>query len=160
MTAVLTMVLAASPVDGLWVPHDVNANQAIIDRAIEQASEAFPWVLRPLARARLRETNPLFPTIIVQQDQTSLTCRTPPVVARTTSGTGFIIGLDGERSDLSHELAGPSLTQVTSNASGRRRTRFEVSPDGDHLEVAVEVTSPHLRAPLKYLLRYRRAVHR
>ncbi len=161
MTGLLMTLLAATPtVEGTWVSVDAKANQTAVDRAVDATGEPFGVLLKPLVVATLREKNPVFPSITIRRNKDAVTCVSGPLQATTIGGVGTLIGLDGSANELTHQLTDTSLTQVTWNELGRRKTVFSVSPDGDRLDVAIEVSSPRLPVPVRYLLQYRRATTR
>ncbi len=158
MSPVLLALLAVPPtVEGVWVSADDQANRAAIERGIAAAAEPFGPITF-VVRSALRDVSPVFPSVTIRRAGDLVTCLTPPVAATTTRGEGTTIGLDRAVNQLTHAMTTTTLTQVTWNDAGRRRTVFTVSPSGDRLEVAVEVTAPRLSVPVRYVMQYRRAV--
>ena len=170
--AVLTALLMLS------VTHPVSAQNATlegtftasttegqqqIERAIESAVAKMNFVTRPIARGRLKKTNPAYQRIRIAQEGPQLSIqfdeRAPlqvPADGRSVKWTRE----DGEVFDVNATREAGAMTQTFKAEDGERINRFSLSPDGNALTLEVTITSPRLPAPVKYALKYQRQVDR
>ena len=130
-----------------------------INRAIEGAIRQMNFVIRPIARGRLRKTNIPYARLRVTVTPTEITTvvdRGNPVV---TPSNGTIVKWrreDGETFDVSTSWQGEKLQQTFRAEDGQRENIYSLDPDGATLSLAVTLTSPRLSAPVRYTLKYRR----
>jgi hypothetical protein len=145
------------PVEGVFV--NQSKSDDVIRIAIDAAVKDFNFVTRPIARSRLRKTNPLIARIEVapvgskvsiQLDKSKPTVTEPgkPPIKWTRD--------DGEVFDVSTEWKGRALQQSFAAPDGSRVNRYSVSPDGSALTMDVTLTSPQLKAPVNYRLVFAR----
>jgi hypothetical protein len=66
------------------------------------------------------------------------------------------VGLGGEDVRAAQRIVEDRIVQTLRDPRGVRRNEFTLSPDGQTLTVRVSIESPHLSAPLRYRLTYRR----
>lgn len=130
-----------------------------IGKAIEQGTAKMNFITRPIARGRLRKTNPVYRTVMI--------AHTPTEVRVTTDGRAPIVSPadgapirwkreDGEELDVSTEWEDGALEQTFEAPDGKRVNVYRLSPDGRTLTMTVTVTSPRLPAPITYDLAYAR----
>lgn len=144
--------------EGTYVPASLEGDRAALEAAIERTAAPFFFALRPLVRSRLRDTNPIFPTVELRTVAEAIDCHTPPVrvVAVDDGPATTVVGLDEKPNSATHRRVGEALVQRTWNSEGSRTTRFApAGPEG--LSLVVEITSPRLSVPLRYELHYRKA---
>ena len=137
----------------------VEAESDAIRPAIEKAVADMNFITRPIARGRLVRTKEPYCRITIQQSGSQVTITTDdraPIVAHSDGNPMKWIREDGEVMDLTTAWANASLEQTFIAEDGQRKNVFELSPDGNTLQMHVTVTSPRLAAPLTYTLRYRR----
>lgn len=147
----------AVPLEGRYAPASAATNAEAIERAIERTAEPFFFAIRGIVRSRLRDANPVFPFVEIRTQGEVIECNTPPVLARDADDgrASSVMGLDQNRNNLTHHRVGNTLAQTTWNADGTRHTRF-VPTGASGLTVHVEVSSPRLSVPLRYVMHYRR----
>jgi hypothetical protein len=129
-----------------------------IGKAIEETIRTMNFVTRPVARGRLRKTNPAY---------TSISLAFTAAQARITAGPGAPIILpasgapvrwkreDGETFTVSGKLQNGTYVETFEAKDGRRTNAFSPTSDGT-LTMHVTVTSPRLPTPLRYKLVYKR----
>ncbi len=132
---------------------------ADISRAIEQAIEKMSFIKRPIARGRLARTNFPYQQILIELGETEAEVRydTQGPIHMPLDGQAIKWKrADGEVFDVSAKLAGGKLIQTYKAEDGVRVNSFSKDASGSlHLEV--EVSSPQLPQPVKYVLVYRPA---
>jgi hypothetical protein len=140
-----------------------SEGQQQIERAIETAVAKMNFVTRPIARGRLKKTNPAYQRIRIAQEGSQLSIqfdeRAPlqmPADGRPVKWTRE----DGEVFDVNATREAGAMTQTFKAEDGERINRFSLSPDGNALTLEVTITSPRLPAPVKYSLEYQRQVDR
>jgi hypothetical protein len=143
----------AQTIHGRYVPDPSAPNAAVVERAIAETASPFFFAIRGLVTSRLRETNPVFAEIDLSFDGRSLVFRAAPLVVvaaldRQTESRG----LDGSTNAVSLRRVGSSLLLRMWTSEGARLT--ELILRGDALDLRITVSSPRLRAPMTYTLRY------
>jgi hypothetical protein len=130
-----------------------------IERAIENGTASMNFIKRPIARSRLKKTNP--PVRLVTIARTGDEARDEIVITfdarkpARSPATGTPVKWtreDGEVFDLSTRLVGDTLTQTFKAEDGSRTNSFALSPDGRELTFVVRLESPQLNAPIEYTL--------
>lgn len=132
-----------------------------VNRAIETVTARMNFALRPIARGRLRRTNQPYQRVSISHTSTHVTIATDQRAPLVTPANGAPVDWtrpeDGEKLKVSTEWENGRLEQTFMAEDGRRVNTYSISPDGRTLTLEVAVSSPRLRAPLTYTLRYRRA---
>ena len=137
----------------------VGNGGAEINRAIEQAIAKMSFVVRPIARGRLRRTNLPYATIQLGITSNQITIDTRNGNPITTPADGTPIEWkreDGEVLRVSTEWRNGALQQTFVADDGQRVNVYTLGAGGTTMELRVTVTSPRLPAPVTYTLRYRR----
>ncbi len=132
--------------------------RAVIEQAIHSATAKMNFLVRAVAKSRLKSTNPLYQRIEIANDGTQITVRydkSKPVVMPADGSTVKWTRDDGEQFDVSARAQGAQLQQTFKAEDGQRLNEFTLTPDGS-LTLAVTITSPQLSAPLQYTLAYKR----
>lgn len=126
------------------------------DAAIEELITDFNVVLRPIARKKLRDGNPIAKAleITVDGDLVTVAFDGKNDVANLDGTKTKIVGIQGDSLDYSVNVNGSRLRQVYSGERGGRSNEIRVR-SGGALKIAVEMTSSRLPRPLRYTLRYR-----
>jgi len=135
-----------------------GTSKEVIDKAIESATAKMNFLVRAVAKSRLKSTNPLYQRIEITNDGAQITVRYDkgkPVVMPADGGIVKWTRDDGEQFDVSAQAQGAQLQQTFKAEDGQRVNEFSLAPDGT-LTLAVTITSPQLSAPLNYTLAYRR----
>lgn len=163
---VLVAVFAALPTESSGQTSSLDGSYVLVvegsddvNRAIEASIARMSFIVRPIARARLRKTNIPYRRLRIATDdrEVSVTADASAPITSPANGAGIKWRReDGEVLDLSTEWEGRSLLQTFGAKDGSRQNRFSLSPDGKTLTMHVTISSPRLAAPLKYALRYRR----
>ena len=129
-----------------------------VNKAIDGVVRKMNVITRPIARGRLRKTNPAYERITLAFTAES---------ARITAGPGHPVVLpasgaavrwkrsDGEVFTVSGRLQNGTFVETFDAKDGRRINRFS-SGAGAKLLMDVTVTSPRLPTALRYRLVYRR----
>lgn len=162
LPAVCLLYLLAAPPESLnkyigeytLVPSETSD----LKKVIEQTAAGLNFLVRSIARSRLRKTQIAFPLIritrkgdefrIAHEQGTDVTHRNmdDPVDAVSPDGSKIVVRLN----------PGPPLTETYQSGEGMRTNRYILSPDGAKLTVEVQVTSPRLKNPIEYHLAYQR----
>jgi hypothetical protein len=148
-----------SPLAGTFV-NDGQSNDAI-GKAIETAVAQMNFIKRPIARSRLKKTNPLYQRIEISRTATEVAVRFDagkPVVMPADGRTVKWTRDDGEQFDVTGMLREQGLVQTFVAEDGKRVNTFSIDPDGK-LVLQVTLTSPQLPTPVSYQLVYRRPSH-
>lgn len=137
----------------------VAAESSNITAVVEQAVSGMNFIVRPIARSRLRKTNEVYRTIKIDHtaDQISVRFDAGKAVLMPTNGSTVPWTRDdGETFQVSGAWERAKLTQMFAAADGQRLNTFRMSDAGDALMLEVKLTSEQLTAPLVYTLVYRR----
>lgn len=128
---------------------DVNA-------AIDAVVKKMGVLTRPIARRRLRATNPAYARIglAFTGDGARVTAG-GATLTLPASGAPVRWRRDGETLSVSGRRDGASYVETFTAKDGRRTNTF--TPEGDGLVLHVVVTSSRLPAPLRYSLHYHRS---
>lgn len=130
-----------------------------VNKAIDQAISKMNFVVRSVARGRLRKTNVPYERLAISHstDRVSIAADRRPAIQTPANGTPVKwTREDGEVFDVSTEWENGALEQTFGAPDGKRVNTFTLSPDGNTLTMKVTVSSPRLPKPLTYSLRYRR----
>ena len=134
----------------------VRAESADMRKVVEDTAAGLNFLIRPIARSRLRKTQIAFPSLsitrrgeglrIAHVQGTDIMHQTVDEVVRTQAPDGSKIAV--------RLMPGPPLSQSYESGEGMRVNRYVL--DGSKLTVEVRVTSPRLPKPIEYKLVYRR----
>jgi hypothetical protein len=150
--AVVVVVMLA----GQWTLDSKRSDD--VNRAIEATVKKMNFVTRPIARSRLRKTNPAYASIALAftGDEARITAGSGRAVVLPASGAPVRWKRsDGEVFTVSGKLQNGTYIETFDAKDGRRTNTFSLTPDGA-LKLQVTVTSPRLPSPLRYTLMYRR----
>ena len=130
-----------------------------IERAIETATAKMNFLIKPLARSRLREiTNPHQRIHINFTDtEVELIADDLPSSQTPLNGSSVLRRQDnGDVVYVSTLLDGGVLRQTLTAKNGQCLTEFTLSPIGQYMIVHVTIISPQLNEPVKYTAVYRK----
>jgi hypothetical protein len=130
-----------------------------IDDAIDAAVTDMNFIKRPIARSRLKKTNPIYRRIVIAKtpQEISVEFRSGAPVSTPADGTSVKWTRDdGEVFDVSATWEGSALAQRFKAEDGERLNVFRLTPDGRMLTLDVTVSSDQLPKPMTYSLVYRR----
>lgn len=134
----------------------VKGESADIGKVVDETASRLNFLVRPIARSRLRKTQVAFPSLrivrsgdefrIFHEQGTDVAHRTleDPVKTTAPDGSKIVVRL----------LPGPPLSQSYESSDGLRVNRYVL--DGMKLLMEVRITSPRLPKPIEYTLVYRR----
>jgi hypothetical protein len=159
-----TSSVLAEPVDsyapfvGSYRTVSVREGAARIERAIEQGTSTMNFVVRPIARKRLKAVNPMYASIHIYQRDGQL--------VTDYEGRSYVAGIDGSprrntdpdgsKVMVSYGVHGDTLVARYVAADGEKRFAFR--RDGDRaVDVAVTLASDRLPKPISYELDYVRS---
>jgi len=125
--------------------------------AADSAAKDLPIIVRPFARARLFAA--LKPYRWVQLgrlgDQIQITTSDWPAICTDCGGSKIPWKRpDGRRQQVSTSLSGEVLRQTFAGSEGTYTNEYSMD-SGGFLLVRVTVTSPMMKTPVTYVLRYR-----
>lgn len=132
---------------------------ATIDEAIEAAVGKMNFIARPIARSRLKKTNPPYERIEISGQGGQISVRfdeRKPILMPADGQPVKWSRDDGEEFDVSARVEGMQLTQTFKAGDGERVNRFGLQADGSTLILDVTITSPRLSSPVRYSLTYMR----
>jgi hypothetical protein len=154
LTVVATLSLAAqdSGFGGVWK----HASDSGIEAAIEETVKDMNFIKRPIARGRLKETNPAYQrvtmTIGSQEIAIQYDARNP--IKTPASGTAVPwTREDGKTFQVTAKVDGNKLVQTFKNDEGERTNIWQLGADGK-LNLAVTVKSGSLPKPLTYSISF------
>lgn len=130
-----------------------------IGRVIDAATASMSFIKRPIARKRLRATNPPTRTIDIMMRGDTLELVADSSVSVATIPNGAPIrwsGFKGEAMTVTTSLEAGVLDYVFDAKDGRRHNRYHLREDGA-LELTVTLTSPRLPGPVTYVRVFRRS---
>lgn len=134
----------------------VPAQSGDVTQAIDKAVEGMNFIKRPIARSRLSKTNTPYQHIRIEvganEVELAFDANKPirvPLDGQSIKWTRD----DGEVFDVSARFDGNKLLQTYKAADGMRVNSFSKDSTGS-LRLEVEVSSPQLPQPVKYMLAY------
>lgn len=148
----------AASLNGTFV-YDAAASDDV-NRAINDAVAKMNFVMRPVARGRLRKTNQPYQRVAISHTPQQVTVTTDGRAPIVTPANGTPIDWtreDGEKLKVSTEWENSALEQTFRAEDGQRVNTYTISPDGRTLTMNVTITSGRLPKPLTYKLVFRRA---
>lgn len=164
LLALLALALPAaasaqeSSMRGTWTINRQASDD--VNRAIETAVARMSFITRPIARGRLRRTNPVYNRVVVNYTPQTVSTTFDQRHAIESPANGQPIKWtreDGEKFDLSTEWQQGRLVQTFRAEDGTRTNSYVVSADGNTLTMNVTIRSPKLPQPLTYKLVYNKA---
>ena len=130
-----------------------------LDQAIRQATARLNFLLRPIARSRLRQTNARYQYIelLERADTIAISYEGRPPIRAPADGSK----VDWQREDGEHfqvwmKREHDVLYHHFKADDGERLNEFRWSANGDTLWLAVTLNSPRLPQPVRYRLVYKR----
>ena len=148
-------VIAAEPRSGHYALDRGSSDD--VDQAIERTVKKMNFITRPIARSRLKKTNPAYSSITLNftSSNAHITAGPGPEVVLPNSGAAVKWRRsDGETFTVTGKPQGGTYVETFAADDGRRTNTFSWD-DAGRLTMNVTVTSPRLPAPLKYKLVYR-----
>lgn len=130
-----------------------------IGEAINGAIGEMNFVVRQVARGRLKKTNVPYRKISIAHSPDKITVTTNERNAVVTPANGTPVKWereDGEVMNVSTEWENGKLEQTFRAEDGQRVNVYSLSGDGNTLTMNVVITSPKLPDPLTYKLVYHR----
>ena len=137
-----------------------RARSGDLNRDVERIVSRMNFVIRPMARVRLRRTNQTYERIAVAFGGGNISITLDQCSALVTPANGTTVDWtreDGDRLKVSSEWQNGTLEQRFSAEDGQRLNRFSLSLDGQVLTLDVTVTSSRLPHPFDYKRVYTRA---
>ena len=153
-----TAARAQTHLNGTWTLNRQQSDD--VDATIEGVIRRMNFVVRPVARGRLRKTNVAYERLVIgtTQDRVNVTYdERAPVITPVNGAAVKWRREDGEEFDVSTQWEDGRLEQTFRTSGGHRVNVYSVSPDGRTLTMDVTLTSPRLSAPLRYKLVFDRA---
>jgi len=140
--------------------YDVVAEQSDdIPAAIERSVEHMNFIIRPIARHRLRVTNPLPRHLQLDIAPDTITVHlgdAPPAVLPRDGSTVLWRSLGGDKCQISGALAGDTLVEHIISHGGQGETRYVMLDGGKRVREDVRITSSHLPQPVVYSVTFAR----
>jgi hypothetical protein len=130
-----------------------------IDKAVDQAVAHLNFVIRGIARNRLRNANKPINRVVIQypDDNVFISFREdePPTLSPRTGEFVPYTRADGEVVRVQTELGNGTIRQFFDSDDGRKEHLFQLRPDGT-MAMQVTVFSERLREPFRYTWVFRR----
>lgn len=136
-----------------------DAQREKLAAAIEAAVQQMNALIRPIARKRLNESNPVRDaiTFAVEGQKVTVTFAAGRTVGGTLGGPSVPWTSDsGKPVQVSFQMVKDRLVLDFTAEDGARRVVYTLNETGDKLTLSITVTSERLVEPLKYALSYRR----
>ena len=130
-----------------------------INAAIEAAVAKMNFITRPIARSRLKKTNPAYQKIAIARPAGEIVVTLDarkPIQMPDNGSTIKWTREDGEKFDLTANWKNMQLTQTFVAEDGKRVNEFVLGLDGNTMTLQVTLTSEQLDKPVAYKLGYRR----
>jgi hypothetical protein len=128
-----------------------------IGTAADSAAKDLPIIIRQLARARLFAALKPYQWVQLGRagDQIQIATSDWPAICTDCGGAKIPWRRpDGRRQQVSTSLSGDVLRQTFAGSEGTYTNEYSLDPGG-YLQVRVTVTSPMMKTPVTYVLRYR-----
>lgn len=152
--ATLSLAAQDSGFNGVWK----HASDSGIAAAIEDTVKDMNFIKRPIARGRLKDTNPAYQkvtmTIGAQEIAIQYDARNP--IKTPANGTAVPwTREDGKTFQVTAKVEGTRLVQTFKNDEGERTNLWQLGADGK-LTLSATVKSPSLPKPLTYSITFGR----
>jgi len=144
-------------IEGIYA-YDAAAS-ADINAAIETAVAKMNFIVRPVARSRLKKTNPAYQRIAISRDAKEIVVTLDarkPIRMPSDGATIKWTREDGEKFDLHAIWKDTQLVQTYVAEDGQRVNDFSLGANPDTMTLEVTITSERLDKPMKYALAYKR----
>jgi len=152
--AVLSLAAQDAGFNGVWK----HASDSGIAAAIEDTVKDMNFIKRPIARGRLKDTNPAYRqvtmTLGAQEISIQYDARTP--IKTPANGTAVPwTREDGKTFQVTAKVEGNRLVQTFKNDEGERTNLWQLGADGK-LTLSATVKSGSLPKPLAYTITFTR----
>ena len=148
---------AAPNLDGTFTLAESREDvQTRINTAIDAATEEMNFILRGIARDRLRAKNPVRVRLTTQVAGDRIVVSYDNDRYESQSGQWRSVTATGETVQLLQQIQGNRIYQTFRTADGEKRMVLTFSEDGAWVWLDVTVTSSRIPAPLRYRMRFRR----
>ena len=141
--------------------YDIVADQSDdINAAIERSVHHMNFIIRPIARHRLRVTNTLPQHLRLDVGRDTITVRVGDNPPAALPRDGTVVpwrDIDGDKCRVSLTFAGDTLIEHVAAHGGQGETRFVMLDDGKRIREDVRITSSHLPEPVVYSVTFTRA---
>lgn len=131
-----------------------------VEEAINASTASMNFIARPIARKRLRSTNPITRVVTIEAvgDSVVVTSDRQIVVRAKPDGVPMPwSAFRGEELQVTTTFENGILVNTFSAGDGARTNRYILREDG-LLEMLITITSPRLKRPVEYKRVYRRIV--
>jgi len=138
----------------------VPAKSDDIAAVIEKSTAKMNFIIRPIARGRLKKTNSAYDRIRILRSPSQIEVAFDAAKPVQMSADGSVTSwtrADGEVFDVSAVWQDARLVQSFQAKDGKRVNTFQLGEDGKALRLDVVITSDRLPAPVSYSLTYKRA---
>jgi hypothetical protein len=157
LTRLLPLLLAA-PLAAQAVGTWKLATQPDLPKVIEAATAKLNFVVRPIARGRLKKTNTAYERITIARTPAEITIKYDDREAQHMPADGKAVAWkreDGEVFQISARTEGERLIQTYLAEDGERINQFHLDPKTGVLSLLVTVKSHKLPNPIVYTLTYK-----
>lgn len=131
-----------------------------VEAAIDAAVDDLNFIVRPIARRRLRDATEPIRRVTFEQRPGTIVISTGDAANPTRTAPDGTPApwtrTNGETVDVATRWDGDMLFQTFDAEDGMRTNAYTLSADGDTLRMAVTIRSPRLPEPVEYTLVYRR----
>ncbi len=136
-----------------------DAGRQAMLQAVDTAAAGVSFVIRPIARKRLRDTNQPYDTVSFRIQPGEIVCTRNGKSPIRSDEKGTPVQWtreDGKLYQVTQQFKDGAFTQLYKAEDGSRTNHFTLSADGAKLSLEVTVESPKLPKPLRYSLEFRR----
>jgi hypothetical protein len=143
--------------DGTYKLDDAASDN--IDNAIDQGVRGTNFLVRHIARDRLKKLNPAYRTVSIASSarDVSIVVDNQPALKMPADGSAVVwTSPAGGKTNVNVRFAGGHMLQEFNSSDGHRVNDYTLSADGRTLTMQVTETSSRLSAPVKYKQLYRR----
>jgi hypothetical protein len=131
-----------------------------VDAAIEAAVSPMNFLIRPIARSRLKKTNPIYRRIVIARNADEIVVMPDdrkPVRSPSDGSTIEWIREDGEKFRVRADWRDSTLSQTFIAEDGQRTNEFSLDAGGAAMQLKVTITSERLNKPMTYKMGFRRS---
>ena len=134
-----------------------DRERAARDAAIDGVVEEMNFLVRGVARKRLKESNRIAERVSISRKESQLTIRFDDraYTAPINGGAVAVVGITGAELKLRHRVSNGRIEQIFEGEDGGRTNQLELDGEG-RLTIRVRVFSDKLPKDLRYKLTYAR----
>ena len=134
-----------------------DGHKKIIDAEIEKVAKTYNFLVRGIVRSRLKPSNPIFPSMSMAYDGTTLSTssdnKTLSLTGKNGERTPWVTP-EGRAIEIEQTIKEDVAVRIYYNEDGHRVVTYIMGPEQKTLTLDISIHSSQLQNPIRYRLRY------